>query len=129
MKPSDNTKIYETEIGTMWFDEDGILCQISKQTPRTMDRMKQHIYLTGQISHNKKVCVIADATHAAPSDKQVRDYIGIELQKSCKALAILSNSVLGTMIANILILLKGQVVPMKMFTDEKKAKEWLKQFV
>ena len=129
MIPPDNTQIYETEIGIFWLDADGILCQNSKATPRTMENMKKHIDLIRQITNNAKVCTLADGTHAAPSNKEIRDFVKTELKKSTKAMAILSSSPLGTLLANFIILFNRQDIPIKLFTNEKEAKEWLRHYL
>ena len=129
MKPPDNTEIFETELATLWLDKDGILNQISKPVDRSLDRMKQSYNLIRQISNNNKVCLIGDISHSKPLDKEVRDYAAVEIPKLFKAIAVISTSPLGTMISNIFLKLKGQPVPMKLFTHEKEAKKWLKQYL
>src|SRR4051812_43875099 len=63
-------------------------------------------------------------------DKEARDFLASE--KGCEGLlagAIFVNSILENTIANLFLSLTNPLVPTKIFTDEKKAREWLHQFV
>lgn len=129
MKPLEKVKTFETPLGTSWFDEDGILHSNLKSIPLTLENMKYSFDVLRQITNNKKVCILADATYARPIEKKVREFASEEISKFLKAIAIISSSPVGTMIANIFLTLKGQPVPTKIFTDEKDAREWLKQYL
>lgn len=129
MKPPDNTRLYESDLATFWFDENYILCAIAKKTHRTVDKQKKTYELIRQISDNKKVCILSDATSVSPLDKETREYVALEIPTIFKAMAIISASALGRTIANIFLTLKRQPVPIKMFANEKDAKEWLKQYL
>lgn len=129
MKPPGNTHIYECDVQTFWFDENGILCAVSKDMPRTLDKQQKAYELVKQISGNKKVCYLTEVTYIQPPDRETREYVLKESQNLFKAVAVISNSVLGRMIANILFRMKSQPYPTKMFSDENEAKDWLKQYL
>lgn len=129
MKPPGNTNVYESDVQTFWFDESGILCAVSKDTPRTLERQQKTYDLVKQISGNKKVCYLTEVTHVQPPDRETREYVLTESPKLFKAVAVISNSVLGRMIANILFRMKNQPYPTKMFSNENEAKEWLKIYL
>jgi len=129
MKPQGNTPVYESDVQTFWFDESGILCAVSKDTPRTLERQQKTYDLVKQISGNKKVCYLTEVTHVQPPDRETREYVLKESPNLFKAVAVISNSVLGRMIANILFRMKNQPYPTKMFSNENEAKEWLKQYL
>lgn len=77
----------------------------------------------------KKVCMLVDVTHSSESSKEIRDYAAQELPKFIKAIAMVSDSALGKMLANLFLTLKSQPYPTKMFGNEADAREWLKQYL
>jgi hypothetical protein len=126
---SGSTKIFEGELATLWFDENGILCALAKSVPRTLEKQKENYTFIRQITGNKKVCLLSDTTSSRPQDKETRDYMARELPNVFKAMAVISESVTGIFITNVFLTLKRQPIPIKIFSDEKKAKEWLKQYL
>lgn len=124
-----NVKLYEHAIATFWFDEDGILYSVSKKVPRTVEVMQDYIVFVKKMLNNQKACILSDISNANPMDKQTRDYIELELKNVYKAMAIIAYSPLGRMIGNIFFKLNSPSFPTKMFSNEKEAKEWLKQYL
>ncbi len=97
-----------------------------------MDSVKDNVEFLKKLIGNKKVCVLADTTKSVPYNKDARDYMASELKNVFKAMAIISNSLFGRTIANNLIIpqmLDQGSVPMKAFSDEAEAKEWLRQYL
>jgi hypothetical protein len=129
MKPGINDKLYEGELATFWFDENGILCALAKNTIRTLERQKTNYDFIRKITGNKKVCLLSDTSNSSPQDKETRDYIARELPGIFKAMAIISTSTMGEFSANVFIALKDQPIPILFCDTEEKAKEWLKQFL
>ena len=64
-----------------------------------------------------------------PPKKEDRDWIARELNSVIKALAIISTSPLGKMLANLFFGLKPPPYPYKFFSNEIDAKEWIKQYL
>lgn len=124
-----NAEIFEGELATFWFDENGILCARAKNTQRSLETQKRNYDFIRQITGNKKVCLLSDTTSSQPQDKQTRDYMAAELPNVFKAMAIVSGSETGKLITNIFLTLQQQPIPIQMFPTEKEAKEWLKQYL
>lgn len=130
MKPPNNAKIMDWASSTFWFDENGIVCSISKKSkPQSLAEVKDIMATFKSMIGDKKICLLADTTNSSESTKEVRDYVALEFPKFIKAIAILSESSLGKMLANLFFKLKAQPYPTKMFNDEKEAKKWLQQFL
>ncbi len=130
MVPSQNTEVFEFPTSTMWFDENGILCSIAKKVPsRTIEEAKKTMEELRKITNGKKVCLLSDSTDSPPANKEFRDYAAEVLPEIAKAVAIISRSAVGKMAANLFFSIKIQPYPVKMFTDEIEAKEWLKQYL
>jgi len=130
MQPPENVKVYDWPTSVFWFDEDGILCSVSKKSsPQTLEQAIKTIEEFKKLIGEKKICMLAEASNSGESTKEVRDYAAIEFPKFIKAIAIISKSALGKMLANLFFNIKSQPYPTKMFNDEKEAKEWLKQYL
>lgn len=123
-------ELYETARSIAWIDENGILCSISKKAPPpTLEETDRDLEKFKKQFGNRKWCMILDVTNASPNTKETRDYAAKELPKLVKAMAMISNSALGRMVANLFFGLKPPPYPAKMFSNEREAKEWLKQYL
>jgi len=130
MRPPENVTVYDWPTSVFWFDEDGILCSVSKKnSPQTLEETIKTIEEFKKLIGDKKICMLAEASNSGESIKEVRDYVAMEFPKFIKAIAIISQSALGKMLANLFFNIKSQPYPIKMFNDEKEAKEWLKQYL
>ena len=130
MVPPLHTKLIEFKTSTMWFDETGILCSIAKKVPaQTVKEAKQTMEEFKKITGGKKVCMLSDSTDSTPISKEMRDYVAEVLPDIALAVAIISRSAVGKMVANLFFSIKKQPYPVKMFNDEGEAKEWLKQYL
>ncbi|HTF05407.1 MAG TPA: STAS/SEC14 domain-containing protein [Bacteroidia bacterium] len=128
LAPGPNDKIIETATSTMWFDQSGILCSISKKhPPQTIEEMQKSLDEFMAITSGKKLCMLADITNASTVNKETREFAAAELTKIVKAIALVSTSPLGKMVANLFFALKPPTYPMRMFNDVDEAREWLKK--
>ena len=130
LKIPPNVKIIELTTSTLWFDKNGILCSISKKaSPQTLEQARETLKDLRQYVGNNKVCMLIDATHTSETSREVRDFAAEELPKIAKAIALMSRSALGKMLANLFFRLKSQPYPVKMFDDEQEAIQWLRQYL
>lgn len=127
-----NVKTYDMTSSTIWFDEEGILFSVPKPGPppelnkeEMTKEMKKFIEIIG----NKKVCMVSEANpNSRPPSKVERDWIAELINPIVKAIAVVSTSPVARMIANLFFGLKPPPYPAKMFSNEKEAVEWIKQF-
>ncbi len=130
MVPPNNVKVIEFPTSTLWFDENGILCSIAKKVPQqTVEEAKKTMEELRKLTGGKKVCLLSDSTDSSPLNKEMRDYYAEVIPGIAKAIAIISRSAVGKMVANLFFSIKKQPYPVKMFSDEIEAKEWLKQYL
>jgi microsomal dipeptidase-like Zn-dependent dipeptidase len=130
MQPPKDAQVIDWDTSLIWFDEDGVLCSVSKKAPKqTLEQVKKQLEDFRKIIGDKKVCLMIDVTNTTESTKEVRDFAAKEFPKFVKAIAMISSSALGKMLANLFFTVKSQPYPVKMFNDEKEAKEWLKQYL
>ncbi len=129
MEPSNSAEVIETENSKYWFEND-ILYVVQKKGPalsmetrvkRTEDFKKK---LAG-----KKICSIMDITNTSPSSREARDYNTKELPTIFKAIAFISNSPMGRMLAHLYLGFKPMQFPVKMFANRQDAEEWIKQYL
>lgn len=126
-----NIEVHEEPTGIWWIDEDGILFSVGKKdAPKpTKEENEKNKIRFKEIFGEKKICMILDITYAKPTSKAERDEAAVDMEKMVKALAMITTSPLSRMVANLFFGLKPPSYPIKIFTNEKEAKHWIKQYV
>lgn len=125
-----NADVREWPTSTIWIDGDGILYSVSRKGARqSLEESRNNLEELRKMTRGGKVCMLIDVTHTSESTKELRDFAAEELPKLVKAIAMVSESALGTMLANLFFTLKTQPYPTKMFKGEEEAKLWLKQYL
>jgi len=128
MTPPTGVQTFDGEIATYWF-EDGILVSLSKSVRRTVENISGNVALVKKITNNKKVPLLIYLKNSPIPDKETRKFSTEQLPNIYLAMAMISTPGLATLIMNILFRFKPSPIPIKSFTDEQAAKEWLKQFI
>lgn len=126
-KPGDR-QVFEGEIASYWFD-DGILVSLSKSTKRTVESIQNNVALVKEITGNKKFPLLIYLAPSPIPDKETRQYSTEQLPAIYSAMAMVSRPGLSKFIMNILFSLRPPPIPMKSFTDDVAAKEWLKKYL
>jgi len=119
--------VYEGEIATYWFDE-GILISFSKSPRRTVANITANVALVKQITNNKRVPLLIYLSNSPVPDKETRRFSTTQLPVIYSAMAMVSKPGLAQFIMRILFQLKPPPIPMKSFTNDLEAKEWLKKY-
>ena len=125
--PADK-QTFEGEIATYWL-EDGVLVSLSKNPRRTVANIKGNVALVKRITNNQRVPLLIYLSSSPVPDKETRIFAATQLPVIYSAMAMVSKPGLSKFIMNILFTLKPSPIPMKSFTVDKAAKEWLKQFL
>lgn len=129
IKPPDNLQLIKGEIADYWYAPDGILFSYSKNPKRTIKNITENIALVKSITNNKVIPLLIYLSDSPVPDKATRTFAAEQLPNVYKAMAMVSKPGLSKFIMNILFRLKPPAIPMKSFTDDQKAREWLLQFV
>lgn len=116
-------------IADYYFDNDGILYSYSKSPVRTLQNISENVALVKRITNNKKVPLLIYLSKSPVPDKATRKFASEQLPNIYSAMAMVSKPGLSKFIMNILFRFKKPPIPMKSFTDDELAKEWLKQFL
>jgi len=127
--PPDNIQLIKGEIADYWYAPDGILYSYSKSPKRTVENITENIALVKSITDNKIIPLLIYLSDSPVPDKVTRKFAAEQLPNVYSAMAMVSKPGLSKFIMNILFRLKPPAIPMKSFTDDKQAKEWLTQFV
>src|SRR5690242_7402532 len=125
----DNIPLVKGEIADYKYDSDGILYSYSKSPKRTVKMIADNIMLVKKITGGKKPPLLIYLCDSPIPDKETRKFSTEQLPNVYAAMAMVSKPGLSKLIMNILFRFKPPPIPMKSFTDDKKAKEWLVQFV
>lgn len=113
-----------------WFDEDGVLHSVVKDTPRTVQNLKDNFDLVHQIIKGRKVCVILDNTHTHAYDMKALNHLMKEFKNAFRAIAFVSRSPIGKMLGAISCeLIPYESIPIKVFETTAEAKEWIANFL
>jgi hypothetical protein len=129
-----NVKTIDWETSIIWFDEDGIMYSMPKPGAKpedlTREQSQKRLDDFKTMVGNKKICMILETnSNSKPPKKEDRDFIAQQLEDVTKAMALISTSPLSRMIANLFFGLKPPTYPAKFFSNEKEAKEWIKQYL
>ena len=128
MKPPANIETIEGEIADYWYN-DGILYSYSKSVLRTVENISGNVALVKQITGGKKVPLLIYLSNSPVPDKATRKFSTEKLPEIYTAMAMVSKPGLAQFIMKILFRFKPPPIPMKSFTNDEEAKEWLQQFV
>ncbi|MFT3843633.1 MAG: STAS/SEC14 domain-containing protein [Lacibacter sp.] len=120
--------IYESEIATYWFDDAGFLVSLSKSVKRTVENISSNSEMIKKISNNKPVPLLIYLAPSPMPDKDAREISTKLLPLNYSAMAMVSKPGLAALIMSLLFKLKPSPVPIKQFTHEKEAREWLMQY-
>jgi hypothetical protein len=124
--PNDR-EIFESDIARYWF-ENGMLISLSKSVKRTVENIGSNVELVKKITGNKPVPLLIYLTNSPVPDKATRELSTTQLPLIYSAMAMVSKAGLAQFTMNILFRFKKPPIPMKSFTNEAEAKEWLKQY-
>jgi hypothetical protein len=129
MKIPKSIELIKGEIADYFLDDDGILYSYSKNPVRTVKNITENIALVKQITGNKKVPLLIYLSNSPVPDKETRTFAAAQLPNVYIAMAMVSKPGLAKFIMNILFKFKQPSIPMKSFSDDVEAREWLKQYL
>lgn len=129
MKTPEKSIRIEGEIADYYYGDDGILYSYSKDVLRTVKNISENIALVKSITHNKVVPLLIYLCDSPIPSKETRKFSTEQLASVYKAMAMVSQAGLSHLIMRLLFRFKPPPIPIKTFTDDKKAKAWLQQFL
>lgn len=83
-----------------------------------------------EIVSSEKICLVVEINpKSQPTSKAHRDEIAAEMAGFLKAMALITSSPVTRMIVNLFFGFKPPPYHVKMFSNEKDATNWIKQFI
>jgi hypothetical protein len=128
MDTTAHTNLIKGEIADYRY-EGGILYSYSKSTLRTVKNISENIALVKQITGGKKTALLIYLSNSPVPDKKTRQFSTEQLPNVYTAMAMVSKPGLSKLIMNILFRFSQPPIPMRSFSNDKEAKEWLQQFL
>lgn len=121
--------LIEGEIADYLLTDAGILISYSKSILRTVANISANVALVKKITNNKKVPLLIYLKNSPVPDKATRKFSTEQLPNIYTAMAMVSKPGLAQLIMKILFKFQKPPIPIKSFTDDEKAKQWLMQFL
>lgn len=123
--PADR-EIFEGSIATYWFEGD-VLVSLSKSNLRTVELIKENVAFVKQITGGKRVPLLIYLAKSPMPDKATRKFSSEMVPEIYSAMAMIAPSGLSKFIMKMVFALQKPPIPMKSFTDEREAMQWLKE--
>ncbi|QIL40077.1 STAS/SEC14 domain-containing protein [Pedobacter sp. HDW13] len=124
-----DNQFVEGEIADYLLTDTGILVAYSKSILRTVANIKANVALVKKITNNKKVPLLIYLKNSPVPDKATRKFSTEQLPNIYTAMAMVSKPGLAQLIMRLLFKFQSPPIPIKSFTDDEKAKEWLTRFL
>lgn len=123
---------YDMPTSTIWIKD-----KIAYSTPKlgltqetNIEQMKSDVAKFKSFVGDEKVCMVIEINpKSKPANKEERDAVATVIESMVKAMAIVTSSPVTRMLANLFFSLKPPAYPMKMFSKEKDATDWVKQYL
>ena len=125
MEVPKDVELFKTELSTYWFDKDGLLISTSTDVKRTIENTTKNFELVRQITNGRKVPLLVYIAKSPVPDKKTRGFVAKELPTVYTAMAMVPTSGLGKIIMNAIFKFKPPSIPMKSFSSDNEAKQWL----
>ena len=119
----------ETAYMKIW-KEDGILYSVYSENLNINIEIAKNCVET-RIAYSQGISypVLIDMKGVKSVTKEARDYLADEGARLIKGGALIVESALNKMLGNLFLRINKPKIPVKLFTDEKEAKEWLQQYL
>lgn len=125
------SEVIETRNARVWLGDDGIVRNEQKPgAEETLDDAKETIAATWKVSKGKKRPLLVNIVAQKSVSKEARDYYsGDEVANYIEATAIIVGFPVSRVLGGYFIRLRTSNLPIKLFTSEVDAIEWLKGYI
>ena len=119
-----------TRMAKIWLGDDGIVrVEYFPGVEETLTNAKENIATIMKVSKKKKCPVLVDNRNIKSITREARAYYaGEEAAKAMNAAVLLIGSSVNRLIGNFFMNFNKPKYPVKLFTSESNAIEWLKGF-
>lgn len=117
----------ESDLGSFWFDNDGILHTKASRIPHTPEKIAAFREMLTSSLGSGKLCCIADIREAILTDEGL-SFAQPEVANIYKAIAYISDPEIDSTTIKAMSILPKEI-PVKIFTSREAAKSWIKTFI
>jgi len=124
-------EITTTRTARLWISEDGITHLVTNASVRAelLADARENVAAISSLNHGIPVPVLVDIRSGQSIDREIRDYYSSkEGLLIIKALALLVESPMTQLMANLFININQPSVPTRLFNSEDSAVAWLRKF-
>lgn len=114
---------------TMWMEEDIICCKYADDLHVSLEIAKSCVEGRIFFSKGKSSALLIDMRGIKSITKDARKYMASVGATLVTAGALITGSPLNRTIGNIFLTIDKPPVPTKLFTNEQKARQWLKHYL
>jgi predicted DNA binding CopG/RHH family protein len=127
----DNTNTLRSKVAEVVIKDGIIYLSSIDPNPTLVDYQEHWRLMKAKFGHLLPLpAVLTNPEKAQVMTKDVRDFtVSKEMAEITSAMAIMQNSILVRIAANLFFKVTKPSYPMQMFSDEAKAVEWLRSFV
>jgi len=129
-------EVVVTQFTEVWLGEDGIVRSVElpntgvKVRAATLAHTKEVFSAILKASKGKKRPFLSDVRKFKSADRESREYFASkEVANAISAMAVLIGSPVGRIMGNFFLNFNKPKYPVKLFTSESAAIEWLKGFI
>ena len=124
----DVKEIFEIPYVTMWIDGPIMYCKYVDDLHLSLEVAKTCVEGRIYFSKGKSFPLFIDMTGIKSTTREARKYMASMGATLVTAAALITKSPVSRTIGNIFLKIDKPQVPLKLFTSEEKAREWLTQF-
>jgi hypothetical protein len=117
-----------TQTGEVWLGDDGILrIEITNPREHTLADAIENVEAGVRAGGGVKRAMLSRVVQPGPMTNEARAYYASpEAARGLTALAMVTSSVLGRIVANLLMGLNTTPIPMRLFSSEQAALQWIR---
>jgi hypothetical protein len=117
-----------TQTGEVWLGDDGILrIDITNPREHTLADAMENAEAARRVGGGVRRPLLSRVVAPGPMTNEARAYYASEdAARGLTALAMVTTSVLGRIVANLLMGLSSTPIPMRLFSNEQAALAWLR---
>ena len=119
-----------TRCSKLWLDDGGILHEyFSPKTDFTIQDAEQSMAVGLELSEGADFSWLVDMTGMKSITKEAREYFGEVENSQMKAVGLVTNSPVSKVFGNFFLRFNKPKLPVRLFSSEKQAIRWLKEFL
>lgn len=120
----------QTRSAHVWLGEDGIIrIRAHSRQREELDDAIANVNAVTKMAQGVRRRLLVDLSDAGPQSPACRDhYMAAESKKNVTAMAIVTSSLLGRVVGNMILGANRSSVPVRLFPNEPAALAWLEEF-